>query len=42
MNPELESNELPLELVLHTGLGIVFAVALAVMVVWPQVQTLTV
>ncbi len=42
MNPEREPNDVPLELVLHTCLGAVFVIALAVMVVWPQVQTLVV
>lgn len=42
MNTKDQSNETSVELVLHTCLGVVFAVALAVMVVWPQVQTLVV
>ena len=42
MNANYESNETSLELVLHSCLGVVFAVALAVMVFWPQVQTLVV
>lgn len=42
MNTNLEENEVSVELVLHTCLGAVCAVALAVMVIWPQVQTLVV
>lgn len=41
MNTNFESNE-SLEVVLHGGLGMVFAIALAVMVFWPQVPTLVV
>ena len=42
MNVDTESNQPSLELVLHGCLGVVFAVALAVMVFAPQVQTLVV
>ena len=37
-----DSNETSLELALHSSLGVVFAVALAVTVFMPQVQTLVV
>ncbi len=42
MNMNQDSNKPSLELVLHSCLGVVFAVALAVMVFAPQVQTLMV
>ena len=38
----VKSNEPSLELLLHSCLGAVFAVAVVVMAVWPQVQTLVV
>ena len=40
MNTYDESNETSVELVLHSCLGAVFAVALAVMALWPHVRTL--
>lgn len=42
MNIDRDWNKPSLELVLHSCLGVVFAVALAVMVLAPQVQTLVV
>ena len=42
MNVTTDSNQPSLECILHSGLGVVFAVAVAVMVFAPQVQTLVV
>ncbi len=42
MNIRLDSSKPSVELVLHSCLGVVFAVSVVVMAVWPQVQTVIV
>ena len=39
MNNDRDSNQPSLEVILHTALGVVMAIALAVMVVAPHVHT---